>query len=84
MLLLQANKLWPASADVDATSVSSHCTAQPGPPPVQWLPYMHPSGQVLALPVLPAAATSAAMTDDKATERARDTVWHHSGLSKGF
>lgn len=74
----QSQKLWYERSDADVCSNSS----QPGPGPsaaaaaaVQWLPVVHPGGQLLALPALPAAhAGSAAAVADAQAERARDAV----------
>ncbi|EIE19559.1 hypothetical protein COCSUDRAFT_58307 [Coccomyxa subellipsoidea C-169] len=42
---------------------------------VQWLPYVHPSGQVIAVPAgAMSSATSAAAAADPRTERARDAM----------
>lgn len=74
----QGRKLWHERSDADACSTSSQQASLPpaaAAPAVQWLPIVHPSRQVLALPALPAAhAGPAAAVADAQAERARDAV----------
>ena len=81
---LQPRKSWHALLDTDASSVGSHTAAAPAAvPTVQWLPYLHPNGQVMALPARAmSAATSAAAAVDPQTERARDAARHSSSTKQ--
>ncbi|CAL8471195.1 g10737 [Coccomyxa elongata] len=79
-------KLWHERLDADACSTSSQQASLPpiaAVPAVQWLPVVHPGGQVLALPALPAAhAGPAAAVADAQAERARDTLRLWKGATK--
>ncbi|BDA46594.1 hypothetical protein COCOBI_09-0460 [Coccomyxa sp. Obi] len=82
----EGRKTWQERSDADVSSITSQLgelSPAAATAAVQWLPVVHPGGQVLALPALPVAhAGSAAAIADAQSERARDALRLWKGATK--